>query len=673
MKSILSFLCNTFFEDGDEQKNNEMKRIFGKLLMPDLMTMMIDESIAPAVPSNRYNLHDFEPIAKAATEFERHCEQYYGFDVITDSDVTTLRSYINNIDKHYALKRSGKILQEGRNVMVRRLYDTDKVEEQTDRHTYKYQVTQTPQLLSVLISDTFSEAATLQADGHLTSAKTLIEGIRDLLDMYRAIMPSFHRTHYLSSAANSLIFRNDCYWLANQLTFSILNLPEAQQQHFNQSITYLKDASIYLQELGNAWYELALMRCFRTLQSVLETLDGFTGMAENMKFQKDCDHAMSKIIELVGSYAAEIQSVVDEQTLFLDILGRIVDYVLNYLIQDIESLVDIGADESHIIAQNLNRLMGLVGAFDLPGQDATENLIINLVPSWQKFWLLKDILEMNMRDIMDAFRRGKLHMFEKSEMIGLLCSLFADTELREMNIKEIQEGSSYSTRLATDNESANSGLHPTIAAAEDQTLPTPTTGVSPPTSTITSYRPNMTTAPATLTDTKLHLNYSPDDMDIDAAAEGWGIDDDDTLFDNQDLPTGSADKIDEEENDTKKAATIDHSTISSSSSSVFPQKNHLAIMAGETDIEEATADGWADDDDDDLFRVERYLCKDDDEEDTDTKEINISKQPKIAVKERPETAMTSSSPLTIRDDIQDEEENDGWDDDELLFDEEDLR
>ncbi|KAK4520875.1 uncharacterized protein ATC70_006756 [Mucor velutinosus] len=508
MEAILDFTYKYTLASATAGSNNaDMKLLFGNLFMPDLVKLMIHKSIAPAVPSTKYNLQGFDHVAQAVKQFEAHCRDAYGFQL----DDASLGSYVENIDRHYATKRRNRILQEGRKVMLRRLYDTEMTSvHEDDGHTYYYQITQTPQILSVLVADTLAEGADL-LHSHPISASTLMDGIQDLLDMYRAIMPSFHRTQYLASAGNSLVFRNDCLWLANQLTTTIALKPEAK--HFLKLNAGLNEAAKRLRELGNAWHELTMMQRVQMIQTVLDHLDGFSGMAENAKFQQDCDRAITQVIELVGSFAAETRPVIDE-TLFLDMLGRIVDTILARLINDIEELVDIGAEESHIIARTLNSLAQLVNAFDLPGKDATEGFVTELVPSWQKFWLVKDILEMNMRDIMESFRRGDLHMFEKSELVGLLCSLFADTELRESNIQEIKTGASPSSYRST-------------AAATQQPQQATPRHISPA-ATVTAAN-----VPATTFTPSIHqaLVYTPDNDDEEALEEsGWGDDNDIDLF-----------------------------------------------------------------------------------------------------------------------------------------------
>lgn len=559
--SILEFFYSHLFSKEDDK---DIKHLFGNLLSPELFELMINQSIQPAIPSSKEHLADFDRVAETVTTFETRCRDMYGFQL--DNENNTLGAYVSHIDKHYAKKRCERMLQQGRKVMMRRLYDTDAAHVTEGGHTYRFQITQTPQILLVLISDTLSEAADLLAS-HPISAATLIHGVRDLLDMYRAIMPRYHRAQYLSSAANTLVFRNDCLWLSHQL-----RLDKEVVKKFDGFEQDLNEASKRLGELGKAWHELAMMQCLQMIHHALEPLDGFLGMSENAKFQQDCDRAVGQVVQVVLSFASTIRPVVDE-TLFLDMLGRIVDSVLTGFITDIESLVDIGAEESHIIAVNLNSLAQLVSAFDLPDKDATEGFVMELVPNWEKFWLVKDILEMNMREIMEFYRHGKLHMFEKTELVGLLCSLFADTDLREANIEEIKSG-----RI--------------VQESMDRSIPQPTTA---------SAAPMHESTPPISSSINHGLEYQPDDEE--EMGDGWG-DDGDDLFLNDLIssPVGPVSDIAEQHQQEKepsknRSISQDTTTTTIMSPATASSIHHGLEYQPDEDMDEI-GDGWGDDDDD---------------------------------------------------------------------------
>ncbi|KAI7903728.1 Centromere/kinetochore Zw10-domain-containing protein [Cokeromyces recurvatus] len=628
MELILDFLYSNFFNNSDNDK--DMKLLFGNLFLPELINLMISKGIAPAIPSTRSNLSDFKRVADSVIKFENKFEDKYGFQT---KDTILLTDYVKNIDKHYAKKRSERILQEGRKVMLRRLYDTDKTTikgQKENEPIYECQITQTPEILSVLISDTLSEAFDLLHDSHTISANTLVDGLGDLLDMYRAIMPSYHRTQYLMSPANSLVFRNDCLWLANQLETKLS--PNALHS-FPQLSVLLKESIERLKELGNAWHELTMTQRLEMIQACLDQLNGFSGMMvmENVdKFQQVCEQVISQVIDLVLLFAKEVRPVIDE-VLFLDMLGRITESILNRLIKDIEAIKDIGAEESHVIARALNSFAQLVGAFDLPTSDATESFVSELVPSWHKFWLLKDILEMNMREIMESFHRGDLHMFEKTELIGLLCSLFADTNLRESNIEEIKGGQSSNRYETPPSYTAK------IPSQQEQSS---TSFASPPAS----------TPAVSSTSGSIHsgLQYTLDD-DLEETEIGWKDDDDDDLF---------------------KDDTYQSLLNSSAENNSTGHSRCISLEPSQTMDIDDTADGWSDADED-VFKDDKLIGSSQlvDELPTSFKTTHDE-----GSKNTIPTVQKPSISLSAPDlDMQELEEGEGWgwdDDDDDIFNEE---
>ncbi|RCH98033.1 hypothetical protein CU097_011742 [Rhizopus azygosporus] len=555
INNMLSF----FFEHLFNHKKNEMTRLFGHLFLSDLMNLMLSKSVVPAVPSSRHQLSSFDRVMESIISFEQTCQQC-GFDLLENP----LRTFAENIDRHYAKKRREVILKEGRKVILRKLYDAEPTQiELEDGQVQEFQITQSPQLLSVLISDTLAETLELEQQ-HPVSATQLTEGVQDLLDLYRAIMPSYHRPQFLSNPASALVFRNDCFWLANQLKWTARRYPAIKDT--------LHEALKRLEELGKAWHELCMMQCMDKIQRCLDRFDGFVGGAEDTKVQQAWDQTMSEVIQLAHSFAAAIRPVVDIRV-FTDILGRVIDSLLNRLIGDIEDLTDIGAEESHVIARTLNSIAQLVGVFDHPKHgEATDSYVSQLVPNWQKFWLLKDILEMSMREIMDAFRRGQLHMFAKSELEHLLCALFADTELRRTNIEEIKSGQ----------PPVNLSGIETIMHAEPTKAPVPTVTPSAAVSTIN--------APAPVQTLMNKLAYSPDDDE--ETTTGW--DDDDDI----EIPEVDNDKEGWDDDDELEIPDIDENL----EKKMDEKKEKSKPIEEDIDLTLSDNEGW---DDEDLFKDEK--------------------------------------------------------------------
>ncbi len=222
---------------------------------------------------------------------------------------------------------------------------------------------------------------------------------------------------------------------------------------------------------------------------------------------------------------------------------------------------------------------------------------------------------MNMRDIMESYRKGNLHMFEKSELEGLLCSLFADTELRSSNIQEIKTG---------------------VTTSQIQSPQTSSVPFNNPQITTTTSSPMINNTPTLPVNHA--LNYTPDD-DMEVAT-GWGDDDDEDLF--ADEETSAPNVI-----ETKPSRSLEPSPLGL-----------------DLDMEDASAGGGWGDADEDLF--------------TETTINNVAKmEDKNGT--RHSEAKTQAPSLNIQgiDDEIDQELNEGegwgWEDDDDFFKEDDFK
>ncbi|KAI8390867.1 Centromere/kinetochore Zw10-domain-containing protein, partial [Radiomyces spectabilis] len=588
-ESMLQFFYTYIFNNSSETP--QLTHLFGNLILPEIFETYIQKCLAPSVPSSARDLEKFGKIAQAVTQFEEKCD--HAFHLYTaESDETSkasLTAYVAHIDRHFAVKRRHKVLQQGRQVMMRKLYDTEKAQERHNDQCQTYCITQTPHLLSMLLADTVTEAASLQSS-HPISATKLIEVTQELTDLYRAITPSFHRSYFLSNPAHALVFRNDCFWLAHQIVEKLAVQKETRQ--FEGLTTMFANTARALRDLGNSWYQVAITQRMQVIHAFLDKLEGFTTIGEGRQQEQTCHQAIMGAVEQAQSYAHATRSVLDP-SLFLNMMGFIVDGILERMIKELEDLTDIGAQESHLIASLLNSLAQLVNGFDLPGRDASEPTVIGLVPHWKKFWLLKDMLEMNLRDIMDHFRRGDLELFDKQELVRLICALFADTQVREASIQEIESGHPVPTApsLQMSPEPRSSTLFPHTPVQHQP---------SPPITHTPSGTRSMVNSPST---TSLNSDYAKPksislEYNVDDTAEmdnGWDDADEDIFIDNiEPAPTGPPEVKPMAKASAPGSATEASSKAALDSTSTSSSKSTATQLAmGEMDIDES---GWDDED-----------------------------------------------------------------------------
>ncbi|GAB5590959.1 ribosome bioproteinsis protein ytm1 [Umbelopsis nana] len=423
--TIFDYFYEYLFGQGVQPK--EQNLLFGNLIVPSVFELMIANTLRTSVPSTIPKLNSYADVANSVRALE---DKLLSYNFMASKETASLSQFVDNIDRYFSLKLKGKILVNARKVMLRKIYDAE-VADDPDNSGKKFFVTQTPRLLLVLVQDTVDTAQQI-AEQHPTSSAELWTAITELVDLYRALMPTFHGESYTNDYSIAMLFRNDCYWLASHL---------AKLQNSRSPDTKPLDTSAHkLQQLGGVWYEITVGRIVSQINHTLDRIEGFLNISQDPRLAERASQAVRDSVDLVLQFSAVVQGVLDD-TLFIETITYVSDAIVSRLITDIENIHDIGEEESHIIARCLNSMMSLIDAFSRPGRpDATDSFVGDHVRDWKKFWIVRNMLEMSFRDIMELFRNGDLQCFQTTELCDLVCALFADTELRQNNLREIQQG-----------------------------------------------------------------------------------------------------------------------------------------------------------------------------------------------------------------------------------------
>ncbi|KAJ1981709.1 ribosome biogenesis protein ytm1 [Dimargaris xerosporica] len=205
-------------------------------------------------------------------------------------------------------------------------------------------------------------------------------------------------------------------------------------------------------------------------QTLLETLQACQGFQEAARTDRQ-----TVITQAIRQAVAEWQRLSDAWRpvlpthLYLLSSGRsILDALLQTVTEDVLDVVDIGVDDSQCLYDALHQLVDAVAAFrrqaveclkhsnsplvathsrgldQVHGDDLTaleQQLGLTYLPNAAKFKQARDILMLNMSDIMARFDNGDLVAFTTSELSNLICALFTDSPLRTSNLTKIRQHS----------------------------------------------------------------------------------------------------------------------------------------------------------------------------------------------------------------------------------------
>ncbi|CAI2171411.1 18823_t:CDS:10 [Funneliformis geosporum] len=263
----------------------------------------------------------------------------------------------------------------------------------------------------------------------------------DLFDLFRAIMPVFHHNTFSNIPSLAMLFRNDCLWLADQLLVVqdqfkndlISPSSSGDSVDIKGKISY-NDTVEKLRELGKTWYDIQMDKQKSVLKEILDEMGGVQQIANDERFEA-CQSAMNQIVYTMN-HLSKVWKDILRPTEYFTVLGDLIDSVLTRMTDYIEDLYDISAEES----QQLNLICTMLCQLENLFNRKEINSIEKHIKHWTKFRHMTDILDLPLAGIMSRFRNGELVCFTIDELEGLICALFADTQLRENTLSEIREG-----------------------------------------------------------------------------------------------------------------------------------------------------------------------------------------------------------------------------------------
>ncbi|KAI9309643.1 hypothetical protein BJ944DRAFT_63568 [Cunninghamella echinulata] len=441
---ILKFIFNGMFNNTENNDTcsslKSLQQLFGHLLLPYVLDKLVTKAMVPTASLAHISLsdlpialNDLDILAKAAINFENQWAVDYAH---LSQDITDLPlgRYAKNFDQHVAHQRRSILLNDARKIMLRKVYDAEE-------HSDLGKITQTPRVLLTMIQQAIQEIQLLSSelDKYPETATTLKRTVQEVLMLYITIMPSFHRHLFLQHSSHAMVFRNDCYWLANNMT-------ALMDQDGNN------DALAKLKRLGDTWERIVMAQFMTNVDIILSKAEEWNhaGLPTDLHQQQQhkqlnkevisLESAIEVIVHQINTFITDINKVVTQKQSKAFLIS-IADNVFKKIMDGILGMGDIAADTSRSMAQALNGLAQLGTLFSMVVENeesVNEVTLRQWIPHWQPFWMLKDMLDMTMADILDALYRGDLACFTHDQLTHLVCALFSDTPRRDETIRIIK-------------------------------------------------------------------------------------------------------------------------------------------------------------------------------------------------------------------------------------------
>ncbi|KAG0233219.1 Centromere/kinetochore protein zw10 [Mortierella sp. GBA43] len=452
---FLSGFSDPEFNPEGHSSDSEILTLFvGRQIARDACAMILEHYLATVVPSNVEELNNFGLVASKTIEFEN---ELITMGFLSEGD-RQLQDFVDHIDVHYTNRLRDTLLKVGRAVMMNDDFKTIQVQDldrqddleknggvwgqivDADTDLKETSVSMKSKQIIDMVLGILRDASSLSA----AAAPYLYQATRSLIDLYRALVPVHHARTFTNVPALAMLFYNDCMYIARELEKIPARfedgIPGMDEVQYDDVIPALK-------ALAKQWLEIQVQKQRDELMLSIDEARGFQDSGIENNFSS-YERSMKQITLVFRHLGKAWKPSLSPMTLY-KVLGKLLDDAVLRIIKELENLTDISEKESHKLAALCGILFECEDQFDSAGPLVErikgnayndEDPIYHFVPSWKKFQLLTDILELSFAEIMTRFRAGQLYMFQERELCHLVCALFADTPLRQHNLEEIQQG-----------------------------------------------------------------------------------------------------------------------------------------------------------------------------------------------------------------------------------------
>jgi Centromere/kinetochore Zw10 len=362
---------------------------------------------------------------------------------------TPLHDFSNHFEQKYMEKRRSTLLNQARNILVHNDYhNTSLVGENIPKPSdsvlpqpsegmsifklHRAAVSDTAQKIMELVRRTMDEA--IAPYGESLLSVLLYRTARDMLDLFRAIIPSTHATEINSLPRTAAVLHNDCVFLAHHCLTLGMEYKERFPEGTDTRGQLLQQACIFvdmvppfreladkamgdmLEEQRDQLWELVGVRvkllgqALESNESLMEWNDAETALKAGLHHLKHLSQAWKPVL----AYEVYNSSI-----------GFLVDTMFGLFLDQILSAADITESACHFLSSLTSSAMQGV----LP--------MVSTTKSWDRFSAVGRFMEMSLVDVHVALSHGVFANVTGPELSRLIRATFGDSEKRRELLKAL--------------------------------------------------------------------------------------------------------------------------------------------------------------------------------------------------------------------------------------------
>ncbi len=464
--------------------DNELLSQIGSRCYESFSQTLVDECLRHAVPSTKEELPLFEPVARSTEAFVRQLIQHGFAPEEVDTNPCPIISFVRDIDDTFAEKRVASILETARAIMKEDLHNARTVDEtkkltdtefavladkklklgSLDTTEASPELEELGQVYGFSVHDSLFRFPRCQVSAHVFKLLDLVNSTleescaspprlaarlicvaRTIFQLYRDVMPIFHRDVLARFPQHCALALTNCMYLAYEcstLGFAYRQLlPEAQVAE----LATFADIIAPLRTEGRRIFQRQLQEQRQQLRAVLSQLRQLLDeqhQPDSAALPPRAEQCLRQVVHQLRHLRQVWQHVLPSHV-YSRAIGLLLDAVVDELTNHTLALEDIAADS----ATQMATLFAFVEEkapeiFVIDDDDSSSRHdVVRFVCSWQRFKELIFVLNASLREIEDRWAGGKGPLaveFTAEQVKQLVRALFQNTDRRAAVLSRIK-------------------------------------------------------------------------------------------------------------------------------------------------------------------------------------------------------------------------------------------
>jgi len=429
------------------------------------------------IPDKHFKLKEISSeLQQASSKFEKFLKEV-GFIQEIDDSKMPFSKYFQQIDQMFAQKRITNILTRGRDILLKEDYHTiievGTLKQQRTSNTKlttskgisiypddidpdsigkapfvfdfeKCSISNVSNMLMKLCHETLNEAVSSQCPP--STAPMLYRTSRDLLDLYRALIPAVHGSSISTIPRTAAVCHNDCVYFAH----NCLTLAFEYKQKFKASnctksflnVCTFVDFVPLFREMGDRtlvdMIEHQKSQLLQLIQERVFALKDALRANEAVMEWTEAEHAIRAAHYHLQKLSQAWKSILSQQV-FGSSIGILIDTLLSLVLDQILHATDISEPATHFVSSLFSHVERCSEFFHHPQPQQAKKFC----SQWERFYAVGKFVDMSLLDINLALSEGFFRSITSQELSKLITAVFDDSEKRRNIIRALSAEKAY--------------------------------------------------------------------------------------------------------------------------------------------------------------------------------------------------------------------------------------